>query len=113
MCAIVRRFRTILCLSIISITERPAPPYTARMSRGNGRADRVREHVGFALRLLLWTALLSLLSFLAASAQPYQGYVPIWPSGGVGLALIWRHGARYWPAIVVSSMALSMSVGTM
>jgi len=83
------------------------------MSRGNGRAvDKVREHVDFALRLLLWTALLSLLSYLAARAQPYQGYVPIWPSGGVGLALVWRHGARYWPAIVVSSMALSMSVGT-
>jgi diguanylate cyclase (GGDEF)-like protein len=82
------------------------------MSRGDGKADKLRERIVFALRLLSWTALLSLLSFLAARAQPYQGYVPIWPSGGVGLALIWRHGARYWPAIVISSMALSMSVGT-
>jgi len=72
----------------------------------------LREHVGFALRLLLWTALLSLLSYFAAWAQPYQGYVPIWPSGGVGLALIWRYGARYWPAIVISSTALSMTVGS-
>jgi len=83
------------------------------MSRGNGRiADSVRGHMRYALSLLAWTVSLSLLSYLAARAQPYQGYVPIWPSGGVGLALIWRHGARYWPAIVVSSTALSMSVGT-
>ena len=75
-------------------------------------ADALREHIGFAWRLLAWTIALSLLSYLAARAQPNQGYVPIWPSGGVGLALIWRHGARYWPAIVVSSTALSMSVGT-
>ena len=83
------------------------------MSRGNGRtAEGLREHARFALSLLVWTVALSLLSYLAAWAQPNQGYVPIWPSGGVGLALIWRHGARYWPAIVVSSTALSMSVGT-
>jgi diguanylate cyclase (GGDEF)-like protein len=83
------------------------------MSGGNGRAvDPLREQAAFALRLLAWTAALSLLSYLAARAQPNQGYVPIWPSGGVGLALVWRHGARYWPAIVVSSTALAMSVGT-
>jgi diguanylate cyclase (GGDEF)-like protein len=83
------------------------------MSRGNGRAaERVRENVDFAFRLVLWSAALSLVSYLSAWAQPNQGYVPIWPSGGIGLALVWRHGARYWPAIVASGMALSMSVGT-
>lgn len=83
------------------------------MSRGNGRVlVGLREQARFALNLLAWTVALSALSYLAARAQPYQGYVPIWPSGGVGLALVWRHGARYWPAIVVSSTALSMSVGT-
>ena len=82
------------------------------MSRGNGRAEDWREHALFALSLVAWTLALSALSYLSARAQPYQGYVPIWPSGGVGLALIWRHGARYWPAIVISSTALSMSVGT-
>ena len=49
----------------------------------------------FAFQLVLCTVLLSLVSFLSASAQPNQGYVPIWPSGGIGLALLWRHGARY------------------
>jgi diguanylate cyclase (GGDEF)-like protein len=83
------------------------------MERGVGLADRgAREYLVFAYRLVLCTFLLSLVSYLAARAQPNQGYVPIWPSGGVGLALVWRHGARYWPAILASSTALSMSVGT-
>jgi len=56
---------------------------------------KLREHAQFALRLLLACALLSLISWLAARAQPNQGYVPIWPSGGLGLALVWRHGAKY------------------
>src|SRR5215468_2039297 len=80
--------------------------------RGIQARSRVRESLLFASRLLAWSAFLALISWLAARAQPYQGYVPIWPSGGVGLALLWRHGARYWPAVLVGSTALSMSVGT-
>ena len=83
------------------------------MGLGVGSADRgTREYLQFAYRLVLCTLLLSLVAFLAARAQPNQGYVPVWPSGGIGLALLWRHGARYWPAILASSTALSMSVGT-
>lgn len=73
---------------------------------------KLREYAQFALRLLLASALLSLISYLAARAQPNQGYVPIWPSGGIGLALVWRHGAKYWPAVFAGNTALSMSVGT-
>src|SRR6516162_9315207 len=80
--------------------------------RGSPARLRVREQLLFAGRLLAWSAFLALISWLAARAQPYQGYVPIWPSGGVGLALLWRHGARYWPAILAGGTALSMSVGT-
>ena len=72
---------------------------------------KVREFLQFALRLLLASALLSLISWLAARAQPNQGYVPIWPSGGLGLALVWRHGAKYWPAVFAGNTALSTSVG--
>ena len=72
---------------------------------------KLREHAQFALRLLLACALLSLISWLAARAQPNQGYVPIWPSGGLGLALVWRHGAKYWPAVFAGNTVLSTSVG--
>jgi len=66
----------------------------------------------FLGRLALCSALLALVSFLAAGAQPHQGFVPVWPNGGLALALLWRHGARYWPAVLVANTALSMSVGT-
>jgi len=56
--------------------------------------------------------LLSLVAYLAVRAQPNQGFVPIWPEGGLGLALLWRHGAKYWPAVFVSSTVLSFTVGT-
>ena len=72
----------------------------------------IRDQLPFLGRLLLGSALLALVSFLAARAQPHQGFVPVWPSGGLALALLWRHGARYWPAVLVANTALSMSVGT-
>jgi len=62
--------------------------------------------------LVLCTALLSLVAFLAAFTQPEPGFIPVWPSSGVGLALLWRHGARFWPAVFVSNTVSSMAVGT-
>ena len=73
---------------------------------------RVREHVHFFGRLVLCTALLSVISFLAAWTQTYKEFIPIWPSTGIGLALLWLHGARYWPAVFVSNALLSMVAGT-
>src|SRR5215471_18797753 len=72
--------------------------YLAMDLRGTPARSRARAILLFTGRLLAWSVFLALISWLAARAQPYQGYVPIWPSGGVGLALLWRHGARYWPA---------------
>ena len=70
------------------------------------------EPVRFAGRLVLATVLLSLVAYFAVRAQPNQGFVPIWPSGGLGLALLWRYGAKYWPAVFLSSTVLSTTVGT-
>jgi diguanylate cyclase (GGDEF)-like protein len=64
----------------------------------------------FAAQLVLSTLLVVLVSWLSAKAQPNQGYVPIWPSGGIALGLLWRHGARYWPAVLAAGAALSLSV---
>ena len=70
------------------------------------------EQMHFLWRLIAASTLLSLIAYLAVRAQPYQGYAPIWPEGGIGLALVWRHGARYWPAVLASNTVLSMAVGT-
>ncbi|MEP6939005.1 MAG: EAL domain-containing protein [Rudaea sp.] len=71
---------------------------------------RVQAH--FLGRIVLFTLLLSVVASLAAFAQAYEHFIPIWPSSGIGLALLWRHGARYWPAIFLSDTALTMISGT-
>jgi diguanylate cyclase (GGDEF)-like protein len=72
----------------------------------------IREYAYFLGRLVLSTALLSLVAFLSGFAQPDPGFIPIWPSSGIGLALLWHHGARYWPAVFVANTVSSMTVGT-
>ena len=72
----------------------------------------VRESAHYFWRLALATLLLCLVAVLAAFAQPDAGFVPVWPSSGIGLALLWRHGARYWPAVFLSNTVSSMTVGT-
>jgi hypothetical protein len=72
----------------------------------------IREYAYFLGRLVLSTALLSLVAFLSGCAQPDPGFIPIWPSSGIGLALLWHHGARYWPAVFVANTVSSMTVGT-
>jgi len=82
------------------------------MERGTVRVTPVRETAHFLWHLALSTIVLSLVAMLAAFAQPDAGFVPVWPSSGIGLALLWRHGARYWPAVFVSNTVSSMTVGT-
>jgi diguanylate cyclase (GGDEF)-like protein len=72
----------------------------------------IREYAYFLGRLVFCTALLSLVAFLSGFAQPDPGFIPIWPSSGIGLALLWHHGARYWPAVFVANTVSSMTVGT-
>ena len=74
--------------------------------------SRIPEPARFAGQLVLASVLLSLVAYFSARAQPLQGFVPIWPEGGLGLALLWRHGTKYWPAILVSNTTLSYTVGT-
>ena len=74
------------------------------------RSDRMQ--LRFIGLLAAWTVLLSLVAFLSAFAQADPGFIPIWPSTGIGLALLWHHGARYWPAVFVSNTISSMVVGT-
>ena len=71
-----------------------------------------RTQLRFIGLLAAWTVLLSLVAFLSAFAQADPGFIPIWPATGIGLALLWHHGARYWPAVFVANTISSMVVGT-
>jgi diguanylate cyclase (GGDEF)-like protein len=83
------------------------------MERGTVRRSQpLHEHAQFLGRLVFCTVLLSVVAFLSAFAQPDPGFVPVWPGSGIGLALLWHHGARYWPAVFVSNTVSSMAIGT-
>jgi diguanylate cyclase (GGDEF)-like protein len=82
------------------------------MERGARTMLPVGAYARYVGALVLCTALLSFVAFLAAFTQPAPGFIPVWPSSGVGLALLWRHGARFWPAVFVSNTVSSMAVGT-
>lgn len=66
---------------------------------------------GFAARLVGAAALLTLAALLATAAQPNIDYAPVWPATALGLALMWRHGARYWPAPAVANFINAIVAG--
>ena len=90
----------------------PALAILPAMERGAWTLPQVGAFTRYVGALVLCTALLSFVAFLAAFTQPAPGFIPIWPSSGIGLALLWRHGARFWPAVFISNTVSSMAVGT-
>ena len=68
---------------------------------------KLQNDTGFILQLVLACALLTAAGLLAAIAQPDIVNAPVWPATGLGLALMWRHGLRYWPAILVANFAVA------
>lgn len=65
----------------------------------------------FALQLALASVLLTLVAVLAQLAQPNPIYAPVWPATAIGLALMWRHGARYWPAPFIANLVNAFVAG--
>jgi diguanylate cyclase (GGDEF)-like protein len=63
------------------------PPYLAKM---------------FALALLLGA-----LGFVAVAAHPADTSTIIYPATGVGFAILWRFGARWWPALLIAQFGVS------
>jgi len=41
----------------------------------------------------------------------YQGLTPLWPAAGIGLALLWCYGLRWWPVIVLGDILGSHYLG--
>lgn len=75
--------------------------------------ENTRQHPegSFPLRLLVATLALTFVALAASSAQPDPDYAPAWPATALGLALIWRHGLRYWPAIFIANFVNAFHVG--
>lgn len=71
----------------------------------------IRGGMRFALQLVLVSTVLTAAGVLAALAQPDVGNVPAWPATALGLAVIWRHGLRYWPSILVANFILAEYAG--
>ncbi|MBW3567242.1 MAG: EAL domain-containing protein [Proteobacteria bacterium] len=65
----------------------------------------------FPARLALATVLLTVVAVLATFAQPNISYAPAWPATALGLALMWRHGARYWPALFIANLVNAFAGG--
>lgn len=63
----------------------------------------------FVLRLALASALLAMVAVLAQLAQ--QSLAPVWPATAIGLALMWRHGAKYWPAPFIANLVNAAVAG--
>ncbi|HEX7047963.1 MAG TPA: EAL domain-containing protein [Gammaproteobacteria bacterium] len=72
---------------------------------------KISGRAGFAARVALASALLVAVALLAAAAQPDTDYAPVWPATALGLALMWRHGLGYWPAVLISNFVLAENVG--
>ena len=54
------------------------------MHEGTIRPEqRLRQHLLFAARLVLATALLTIVTWIAAYAQSYREFIPIWPGSGI------------------------------
>src|SRR5436190_1657137 len=52
--------------------------------------------------------LLASLGILAAKAHPAHVLTLIYPATGVGFAILWRFGVRWWPALLIAQFAVSM-----
>ncbi|HEV2110852.1 MAG TPA: EAL domain-containing protein [Gammaproteobacteria bacterium] len=68
------------------------------------------KHARFLGVSLLFAAFMFAASYLSYSAQINQDLVPLYPESGIGLALLWRYGARYWPAVFLSTTVVAFLI---
>lgn len=61
----------------------------------------------YAIRVTGFSAVLTVLSLAAQLVQPGSHVSLVYPATGLGAALLWGFGARWWPAVLVSQAILS------
>src|SRR5688572_8887520 len=63
----------------------------------------------YAATVVALAAALAVLSIAALQLQP-RGYVSlVYPATGLGAALLWGFGVRWWPAVVLAQFAISLN----
>ena len=71
---------------------------------------RVSSILLFAGQVLLLAALLTALGIGALWLQPAGGISLIYPATGIGAAILWGFGYRWWPVILLAQFALSYNM---
>ncbi len=68
---------------------------------------RVSSIVKYAAQVALLATGLTLLGIGAISLQPTSGISLIYPATGIGAAILWGFGFRWWPVVFLAQFALS------
>jgi diguanylate cyclase (GGDEF)-like protein len=66
--------------------------------------------VRYAIQVLVLAAALTLLGIGALSLQPSAGISLIYPATGLGAAILWGFGFRWWPVVFLAQFALSYRI---
>ena len=72
----------------------------------------IRNQARYAVETVVAAAVMAAASWLGLHSQLDANFAPIYPENGIALALLWRYGPRYWPAVFIASTFASHFVGT-
>lgn len=67
--------------------------------------------IAYLLALIVLSGALVAVTLVSSWAQAEYQVGPIWPLTGLGLAAMWQGGLRWWPAVFIGQMTISLSFG--
>lgn len=71
----------------------------------------LRRPARYAATVVALAILLALLTIAALRLQPGTSTSLVYPATGLGAALLWGFGVRWWPAVVIAQFVLSLRAG--
>jgi len=72
---------------------------------------RLRSILRYCATVIALAAALTLVSLAVLLVQPVQRTSLVFPATGLGAALLWGFGMRWWPAAYLAQLALSLRLG--
>src|SRR5690242_9446407 len=69
---------------------------------------RLGQSARYVGTVILLAAALVLFSLAVLLVQPKNNVSLVYPATGLGVALLWGLGFRYWPAVVIAQFTLSL-----